>query len=159
MHTRLSTEVSADSLVLDYGQHLRDHLVGPLVKGGADSVDSVVAIMGDYSLLRKDLEGLLEVNQWPDRPDPLSSVDSKTKAALTRKYNKDGAALPYSISKAIKINNGGGEDMMIGEEEGVEEKEDDENVENDASIKLKKHKVPVKVSDKGGDRGKVKGRK
>ena len=83
MHTRLSTEVSADSLVLDYGQHLRDHLVGPLVKGGADSVDSVVAIMGDYSLLRKDLEGLLEVNQWPDRPDPLSSVDSKTKAAIS----------------------------------------------------------------------------
>ena len=37
---------------------------------------------------REDLDGLIEVTQWPDRPDILKHVESKTKAAFTRKYNK-----------------------------------------------------------------------
>ena len=96
MHTRLSAGVSKGSLALDYGQVLRDHIISPLVKQGAGGVDQAVANMGGYSLLREDLDGLLEVTQWPDKPEPFRAVDSKTKAALTRKYKK--VALPYNIS-------------------------------------------------------------
>ena len=97
MHTKLSAGVSKGSLNLDYGQVLRDHIISPLVKQGADGVDQAVDNMGEYSLLRKDLDGLMLVTQWPDRPEPLRAVDGKTKAAFTRKYNKEGAALPYNI--------------------------------------------------------------
>jgi len=157
MHTRLSAGVSKGSLALDYGQVLRDHIVAPLVKEGTEGVDKAVTNMGDYSLLREDLDGLLEVTQWPDKPDPLRSVDSKTKAAFTRKYNKEGAALPYSIAMTVSKKKGGGEDMMMGEGDDVEEEDDDgDNVEKDASIKMKKPKVTAKKDDSGSVKGKGK---
>ena len=102
MHTRLSAGVSKGSLALDYGQVLRDHVISPLVKQGAEGVDQAVSNMGEYSLMREDLDGLLEVNQWPGNPNPLGNVDSKTKAAFTRKCNKKRASLPYSITGCKK---------------------------------------------------------
>ena len=151
MHTRLSAGVSKNSLALDYGQVLRDHVVSPLVVQGAEGVDQAVANMGSYSLLREDLDGLMEVTQWPDKQDPLKNVDSKTKAAFTRKYNKKGVALPYSINTCVSQKKGGaGEDMMPGYGEEVEEDEEDlDNIEKDASIKMKKAKPAVKEVVRG----------
>ena len=167
MHTRLSAGVSKGSLALDYGQVLRDHIISPLVKQGAGGVDQAVANMGGYSLLREDLYGLLEVTQWPDKPEPFRAVDSKTKAAFTRKYNKKWAALPYNIGMTVSKKKGGGEgdeDMMPGDEEDVDEDDDGDNIEKDASIKVKKspkgtaskrEKSCSRVKDKGtGARGK-----
>ena len=158
MHTRLSAGVSKGSLALDYGQVLRNHVISPLVKQGADGVDQAVSNMGEYSLLREDLDGLMEVTQWPDKPDPLRNVDSKTKAAFTRKYNKESVALPYSIATTVskKKGSGGGEDLMLGAEEAIEEEEDDDNIEKDASIKMKKTKASGK-DDSSGSKGKGKG--
>jgi replication factor C subunit 1 len=53
--------------------------------------------MSDYALLREDLDNLLEMSQWPDRPDPMKSVESKVKAAFTRTYNKE-VILPYATN-------------------------------------------------------------
>lgn len=159
MHTRLSAGVSKGSLALDYGQVLRDHVITPLVKQGAEGVDQAVANMGDYSLLREDLDGLLEVTQWPDKADPLRNVDSKTKAAFTRKYNKDGAALPYSIASTVSKKKGaagGGDDFLPGDEEEIEEDEDGDDITKDASIKMKKGKSTGK-DESGGSKGKAKG--
>ena len=146
MHTRLSAGVSKGSIALDYGQVLRDHVISPLVKQGANGVDQAVSNMGEYFLLREDLDGLMEVTQWPDKPDPLRNVDSKTKAAFTRKYNKEGVALPYSIASTVskKKGGGGGEEMMPGEEDDFEEEADTDNIEKDANIKMKKIKTSVK---------------
>ena len=140
MHTRLCAGLSKEAVALEHGQALRDHILGPLVSRGAEGVDEAVTRMGDYSLLREDLDSLIEVGQWPDRPDPMRSVDSKTKAAFTRKYNKDGGPLPYSIVQTVKKKAGGGEDAMYGDEEdnGEDEDEDKDNVEKDAMIKMKK---------------------
>ena len=69
MHTRLSAGVFKGSFALDYGQVLRDHVIAPLVQQGADGVDQAVFNMGEYSLLREDLDGLIEVTQWPDKRD------------------------------------------------------------------------------------------
>ena len=151
MHTRLSAGVSKGSIALDYGQVLRDHVISPLVKQGADGVDQAVSNMGEYFLLREDLDGLMEVTQWPDKPDPLRNVDSKTKAAFTRKYNKEGVALPYSIASTVskKKGGGGGEEMMPGEEDDFEEEADTDNIEKDANIKMKKIKTSVKDGSRG----------
>ena len=139
MHTRLSTGVSKGSLVLDYGQVLRDHVISPLLKQGADGVDQAVSNMGEYFLLREDMDGLLEVNQWPGNPDPLSNVDSKTKAAFTRKCNKKRAPLPYSVSSSVCKKR-----TRVGEEEDIEEEEENDDVENDASIRIKKPKTTAR---------------
>lgn len=84
-HTRLSAGASKGALNLDYGQRLRDHIVGPLVKEGAEGVEEAVHRMNGYNLLREDLDGLLEVTQWEGRKDVMQGVDSKTKAAFTRR--------------------------------------------------------------------------
>ena len=131
IHTRLSVGVSKGSLALDYGQVLRDHIIAPLVKQGADGVNQAVSSMGEYSLLKEDLTGLIEVTQWPDKPDPLRVVASKTKAAFTRKYNKEGRALPYSVTATVSKNNGvGGSDnlMPVEEEDGIDDVEDEDMV-------------------------------
>ena len=169
MHTRLSAGLSKESIVLDHGQMLRDHVLSPLVKDGADGVDEAVTRMGDYNLLREDLDNLIEVGQWPDRPDPMRNVDSKTKAAFTRKYNKEGVPLPYSIVQTVaKKKAVGNDDLGLGDEDDnvEEEDEDKDSVEKDAMIKMKK---PVakkgatgkddEASSKGKGKGKGKGKK
>ena len=45
---------------------------------------------------------MLEVAQWPHRPDPMKDVDTKVKTAFTRRYNKEGGFLPYSIVQHAK---------------------------------------------------------
>jgi replication factor C subunit 1 len=53
--------------------------------------------MSNYSLLREDLDNLLEVCQWPNCSDPMKNIESKVKAAFTRSYNKD-VILPYATN-------------------------------------------------------------
>ena len=168
MHTRLSAGFSKESVVLGQGQILRNHILGPLVKDGAEGVDEAVKRMGDYNLLREDLDSLIEVGQWPDRPDPMKNVDSKTKAAFTRKYNKEGIALPYSIVQTVTKKKAGGDDLMPGEEDdNIEDDDDDDKdtIEKDAMIKMKKpaaKKAAAKddsSSSKGKGKGKGKGKK
>ena len=164
-HSRLSAGLSKGGLVLEQGQTLRDHIISPLVSQGAEGVDASVRRMGDYNLLREDLDSLIEVSQWPDRPDPMRNVESKTKAAFTRKYNKDGIALPYSIVQTVNKKKSSAEDFFV-EEEDEEEEDDDEkdNIANDAMIKMKKAKTvntkddAAKGKGKGGG-GKGKGKK
>ena len=147
MHTRLSAGVSKNSLVMDYGQVLRDHIIAPLIKNGADGVDQAVSNMRMYSLLREDLDDLLSMTHWPDKPDPLKAVESKTKAAFTRKY-KEGALLPYKIATNVSKKKGEGQlglNMMTDEEEDMDEEDkDDDNIEKDADIKMKKSKTKEK---------------
>ena len=151
--------------MLDHGQLLRDHILSPLVRDGAEGVEDAVKRMGDYNLLREDLDNLIEVGQWPDRPDPMRNVDSKTKAAFTRKYNKEGVALPYSIVQTVSKKKGGagGGEEMFGEEDDHEEEEDDDkdNVEKDAMIKMKKpaaKKAAAKEDSAGSSKGKGRGK-
>jgi len=165
-HTRLSAGVSKQSFIMDYGQVLRNHLVSPLVGGeAAEGVDTAVQRMGDYSLLREDLDGLIEATQWPNRPDPLKNVDSKTKAAFTRKYNKEGASLPYAVMQAVNKRKGisNNEEGLDGEVEEEEEQPDDDKIENDGMIKKKQKST--KAEPKAGSskpaagKGKGKGKK
>ncbi len=52
IHTRLSAGVSKTSFNLEYAQSLRDHIILPLVKHGADGIDEAVTTMEKYTLLR-----------------------------------------------------------------------------------------------------------
>ena len=157
-HTRLSAGLSKENLVLQQGQALRDHVLNPLVKDGAEGVDASVSRMGDYNLLREDLDSLIEVSQWPDRPDPMRNVESKTKAAFTRKYNKEGVALPYRIVQTVSKKKAASDEFIDEEEEEEDEEGNDkDDIGNDAMIKMKKTKSSNSKDDSASSKGKGKG--
>lgn len=137
VHTSLSAGVTKQSLALDYGPALRDHIVAPLFYKGIDGVDKAVANMQDYSLMREDLDRLVALTHWPQNTDLFKMVNSKTKGAFTRKLNKGAARLPYSI----KAREGKGRTvdfMMLEEDMGIEEYDHHDDIEKDTMIKIKK---------------------
>ena len=106
------------------------------------------------------------MTQWPERADPMRDVESKTKAAFTRKYNKDGIALPYSIVQTVNKKKASAEDFFVEEEEEEEDDTDRDSIANDAMIKMKKTKAVNTKDDAakgkgkgGGGKGKGKGKK
>ena len=136
---------------MDYAQVLRNHIIYPLVKNDADGVDQAVGNMGDYSLLREDLDGLVEITQWPGNPDPMAAVDRKTKAAFTKKYNKERATLPFSIAQTVSKKKGRGdvEDMKAMDDNDGEEDKADDTLEKDGMIKMKRQKVVGRREEQG----------
>jgi len=62
---------------MDYLTHLRDSLVGPLIKEGLDGVSATLNVMQSYYLLRDDIDNLMELSSWPNQKDPMSHVESK----------------------------------------------------------------------------------
>jgi len=164
-HTRLTAGVSKGAVTLDYGQRLREHIVSPMSKLGAEGVDQSVTNINDYNLLREDLDGLMEVTQWPGRPDPWAALDSKVKAAFTRKYNKEAAALPFAVQSVVtkKAKSSANSQESWGEDDDdvEEEEEDKDDIEKDAMIKAKVKKTTAAASKKveaGGGKGKGKGK-
>ncbi|XP_034941191.1 replication factor C subunit 1 [Chelonus insularis] len=143
VHTRLVTGASKEAINLDYLIPLRDSVVRPLIKYGNEGVDAAVNTMNHYHLLRDDLDGLIETSLWPGQKDPLQLIDSKTKAAFTRAYNKH-AITAFAISAGSKKKNtqasqdeGFGEDLD-NEGDDVESDKDEEDLEVDRMIKAKK---------------------
>ena len=87
MHTQLKTQLSKDNLVLDYGEILRNHIIAPLTCDEAEGLKQSVSNMVGYSMLRDDLDRLIEVTQWQGVQNP-PAIDRKKKTALTRIYDK-----------------------------------------------------------------------
>ncbi|MPC79608.1 Replication factor C subunit 1 [Portunus trituberculatus] len=77
MHMRLRISGSKRDVGMDYCEMMRDIIVTPLVKYGAEGVDKAVEAMNSYDLLREDLESLLELSSWPNSKNPMNTVESK----------------------------------------------------------------------------------
>merc|ERR1719242_1263684 len=100
--------------------------------------------MSDYSLLREDLDNLMELTSWEGSTDPMKNIDSKVKAAFTRTYNKE-VILPYatnigSIAKKSKValqESGFEEDDV----DNSDDDKDENDIELDTMIKAKKTKA------------------
>ena len=134
------------ALLMDFLQPLREAIVGPMRMNGSEGVSESIEVMKQYSLLREDLDGLLEVTQWPDKALPMKDVDSKVKAAFTRQYNKE-VVLPYAtggVSKKRGAAAAAGGDSEFnpgdGDETDDEDKEDNDDISSDSMIKAKKPK-------------------
>ncbi|KAG0418311.1 hypothetical protein HPB47_004950 [Ixodes persulcatus] len=100
VHTRVSA--NRTQLHMDYLSPLLHSLTQPLISKGADGVPSTLRLMGHYFLQRADLDTVAELSLWPGMKDPLSQVDSKVKAALTRALNKEGFMTPYATDDMVK---------------------------------------------------------
>ncbi|XP_069671392.1 replication factor C subunit 1 [Periplaneta americana] len=140
MHMRLNISGSKEAVNLDYLTHIRDSVVRPLIKDGVEGVPTTLSFMQNYYLTREDIDSILELSLWPNQKDPMSQVDSKVKAALTRGYNKEGFMTPYSIVNIKKLASKSSQDMEIeGDgDEAVEEEEEEGDISSDAMIKAKK---------------------
>merc|ERR1719220_1333444 len=138
VHTRLSAGLSKSSLNQDFIQHMRDVILRPLKDHGQDGIGESVKAMEFYSLMREDLDNLIEVTSWPDQNDPMKAIETKVKAAFTRSYNKE-VILPYAkvsnVTKKTKITQ---DPMLEGSDEDDNNNEDDDTIEADAMIKAKK---------------------
>ena len=145
IHTRLSAGLSKSALNQDFSQYLRDSIISPMTgPEGIEGVQKAVQVMNDYSLLREDLDNLMELTMWEGFSDKMKNVESKVKAAFTRTYNKE-VFLPYAtnigtIAKKAKValqESGFEEDDVDDSDDG----KDEHDIELDTMIKAKKTKA------------------
>lgn len=87
-HTKLSTSADKISLRLDYLPTLKNRLLNPLLKTGADGIGPVIAFMDDYYLTREDWDTIMDFMIGPEATDAvLKKIPTAVKTAFTRKYN------------------------------------------------------------------------
>ena len=119
-------------------------IVRPLKEKGLEGVAEALNVIKEYRLLREDIDGLLELSSWPKIKSPWDSIDSKVKAALTRAYNKEIQPYAYSAQAGVKKKAARSADDVEGYENEEEvaarasDEEEDESLENNALIKVKK---------------------
>ncbi|XP_070209411.1 replication factor C subunit 1-like isoform X2 [Littorina saxatilis] len=181
-HMALQVSCDKRGLNMDYLPALRSRLTEPLAKLGSEGVPKVIELMDNYDIIKDDYDNILEITKWPNSKDPLAHLDSKTKAAFTRQYNKETHLTPYATGAVAKKKRGGaGAEEDLGTEEGEEgqvappadDSEDEDTLDKDTMIKASKNpskaqaasskgKAPAKGkgdSGKGKGQGKGKGRR
>uniref|UniRef100_A0A7N6BU47 Replication factor C subunit 1 n=1 Tax=Anabas testudineus TaxID=64144 RepID=A0A7N6BU47_ANATE len=160
-HMSLKTLSSVRAVNLDYLHYLRQALLSPLQKHGAEGAGQAVQLLDDYQLIKEDVDSIMEISVWGGQPDPYSKLESKVKAAFTRAYNKEVHLTPYSLQVVKKGRRGGGGESELGGDDmdqDVQEDEDEgENLKADAMIK-KKAKATKETKKEKEDSGKGKGK-
>lgn len=155
-HTRTCTSGSRQSIRLDYAQFLTKAIVDPLKQKGMDGVSETLEVLKDYKLLREDVDSLVELSTWPKQKNPMEGIESKVKAALTRTYNKEVLPYSYSAQQAVKKKKVEVSEEYEGYEgdEGLQDasgsEEEDDKLENNAFIKVKKPTAVKASTSKAG---------
>lgn len=85
-------EVRAYYIDIVFKRYMRELLAG--------NVEGCLCILRNYDLLKEDIEIIAEL--VVDGVQILKRADTKTKAAVTRAYNKMRRVLPYSVSEAAR---------------------------------------------------------
>lgn len=168
-HMRLNVSGSTKDLMLDYMTPLVGALTRPLLTKDTEGVPDVIKVLTEYDLLKEDMEAILELNTWPGKPDPMSSVPSKTKAALTRTYNKESHMTPYAVDTVVKKKKAKStvdleyEDGPLGEEDAIDDDSEDEapvaKVAKKTAAKETTGKGKATAKNAGGAKGKGRGGK
>lgn len=83
---------------LDYLHYLRQVLLSPLQRRGADGASEAVKLLDDYQLIREDVDSIMEISVWGGKPDPYSQLDSKVRGTKRLKMMFGD---PYSLSGVI----------------------------------------------------------
>ena len=127
---------------LDYLPYLSRILISPLKQSSNEQgIEQCIQLLDDYYLNRDDFQTMMELNTWGKTGrNPYEQLDTQVKSSLTRNYNKSKHRTPYAVIDIKKLKKSkdltGDEDEEEGEEE--EEEEGNENIEQDAMIKLSK---------------------
>lgn len=148
MHMNLKISGSKTSLNLDYLEPLKNSLMNRLIKEGAEGIPKVLERLESYYLRKEDIETMNELTLWENQTDPMSKVDSKVKAALTRAYNKEGFTLPYSLGTVKKgrsqATDNDDYEGLLNEEGETQDDDDQGNNEDDIDLDAMIKKKPAK---------------
>lgn len=68
---------SRQAVNLDYLYYLRQALLSPLQRHGAEGAAEAVKLLDDYQLVKEDVDSIMEISVWGGQPDPYSKLDSK----------------------------------------------------------------------------------
>jgi replication factor C subunit 1 len=142
----MSSETSGtdkNEIRLDYIPALLDPLSRPLIEEGQEGIPKVISLMDQYHLNKDDWESLFLL---VGKEELITGLDSKLKAAFTRKYNKTHQKV------LVSSKTGRGATIADDEVEGVEDEDDgSENVEDTTISKkdpLIKQPKPKKAAPK-----------
>lgn len=78
---------SRQAVNLDYLHYLRQALLSPLQKRGAEGASEAVQMLDNYQLIKEDVDNIMEISIWGNQPDPYSKLDSKVRR-YSRQYLK-----------------------------------------------------------------------
>lgn len=67
---------------LDYLYYLRQALLSPLQRQGAEGAGQAVKLLDDYQLIKEDVDSIMEISVWGGQPDPYSKLDSKVRRVV-----------------------------------------------------------------------------
>lgn len=155
-HTRSVTSGSRLSVRLDYAPFLVQAVIRPLKEKGLEGVPDALEVIKEYHLLREDLDSLIELTSWSKMKNPWESIDSKVKAALTRAYNKEVQPYSFSVQAGVKKSSRKVDSEEIDGYENEEatanpsDEEEEESLEDNALIKVKKPAASKAGSSKAG---------
>lgn len=68
-------------MCLHYLPVLRYALTRPLSLD-ENGVHRVIEVAKEYNLIRSDIDDIIEITQWPDRPDPMADIPTKVRYVL-----------------------------------------------------------------------------
>ncbi|CAL1278243.1 unnamed protein product [Larinioides sclopetarius] len=140
VHMRMRITGNKTDVALDYLPLLKRALTQPLIEKETEGVPEVLNRMEEYFLLREDFDSIIDLSLWSGQTDPRSKIVTKVKSAFTRAYNKESGKNPYAVTNVKKKKKGAAAtpDEELGEEDIAVESEEDDSLENDAMIKVKK---------------------
>ncbi|BGP18533.1 hypothetical protein JCM10213_002954 [Rhodosporidiobolus nylandii] len=155
---RMRLRVSGDRREIrqSYIPTMYPRLVTPLQEEGSEAIEDVMQLMDDYYLSKDDWDAIVElgVGEEYEQEKALKKIDSKVKAAFTRKYNAGDHPIPFhkpeaGKAKAKKLGPQGEAPDL--EEAFVEEDlpEEDDAADSDTSDIGKDKMIKEKKAKKG----------
>nr|WCZ58484.1 replication factor C subunit 1 [Andalucia godoyi] len=131
-------------------------LVKPLVERGAEGIDETIAFMDEYGLTREDFDSIFELGasfsaegktaKAKDEADLRKGIETKVKAAFTRRYNSTHALMKRKVRLAEGEIDDAGVDVEIGGDSVEDPKEEDDNIDQYVVQVKATAKQPKKVA-------------
>jgi len=160
-HMQCHISATGDEVRREYLPALRPPLVQPLLRGGAEGVDAVLALMDDYSLTKDDFDAVMEMQLLPSGTSAdIAQVATNAKTALTRKYNQTHLAVQKArASAASKVPERFDEDGAAIDDGADAEDDDEGGAEADELVKRKVNKGKAKETKGKESKAQAKGGK
>lgn len=163
-HMRLRASGNWHEIRQQYLPLLWHRLVKELQVEGKDGVDKVIELMDSYYLTKDDWDAIQELGVGPMDMES-TKIDSQTKSAFTREYNKAPHPLPYmKASQVIAPKKKSKErpdieDALEESDSGADTGDDQAVLDDDEPLDLKKDKyVKAPKKQKKAAKGKGKGK-
>eukprot|EP01134_Creolimax_fragrantissima_P003280 CFRG3280T1 len=159
LHTRVHGYNDTSEINQWYLPVLSQALTAPMEKEGMDGVPRVLEVMTEYTLLREDWDIVQDICTYKGITKP-PHIETRTKSAFTRTYNKSNILLPYSEktekSKKVAASTNSGANELAGGDEGgfAQETVDADEVDSEDDVVVAKKSATVKKTSAKG-KGKV----